>query len=225
MPTPNLMLRHLSLPLIVAVALAACGRALDEPPEPSPTSPTVTETAEPTRERVAPPEPPREPYPRSGPATDTCLNGWRAPAEGSPLYNLPLQVIRNTTGVRGRLVVMHMRYFEGPESPPSDKGYLAIVRRWYVRAYAKDEPAFQARFLVESREFGDGLVAVAPYGTTGFSSPDWRGFQYNESALEPRPIRGLPGEWTGVAYDFVKGGAGLRIPGLPDAVEGCLDES
>jgi len=153
------------------------------------------------------------------------VNGWRAPAEGNTLYDLPLRVIRSATGVRGRLVVIHMRYFEGPESPPSDKGYLAVVRRWYVRGYAKNDTAFQARFLVESREFGEGLVAVAPYDSTDFRSPDWRGFQYNESELEPRPIRGLPGEWAGIAYDFVEGGAGLRISGLPDAVEGCLDGS
>jgi hypothetical protein len=60
-----------------------------------------------------------------------------------------------------------MRYFEGPESPPApDKGYLLVVERWYVKLYAERDLSFQGRFLVESRRFGRGTVAVAPYDTT-----------------------------------------------------------
>ncbi|HET9248601.1 MAG TPA: hypothetical protein VFP13_01505, partial [Actinomycetota bacterium] len=82
---------------------------------------------------------------------------------------------------------------------------------------------FQGRFLVESREFGDGVVAVAPYDTDGFRSPNWSGFQWNEAVPERKAYPGLPGRWRGIRYDFVRGGAGLDIPGLPDEVRGCLD--
>jgi hypothetical protein len=116
-----------------------------------------------------------------------------------------------------------MRYFEGPESPPSDKGYLLVVQRWYVKLYAKREVAFQGRFLVERRRFGHGLVAVAPYDSTGFRSPDWIGFQFDSSDTDLRPYEGLPGLWSGIPYDFVDGGEGLSIPGLPDEVVGCLN--
>jgi hypothetical protein len=131
-------------------------------------------------------------------------------------------VIRRATGVEGPLVVVDLRYFVGPESPPSDKGYLLEVERWYVKLWARRDPSFRGRFLVERRRFGAGLVAVAPYDSAGFRSPDWVGFQYDPGA-RPRRYPGLPGTWRGVPYDFVRGGAGLRIPGLPGGVRGCLE--
>jgi hypothetical protein len=131
-------------------------------------------------------------------------------------------VIRRTTGVRGPLEIVDLRYFEGPESPPSDKGYLLVVQRWYVKLFARRDYAFAGRFLVEARRFGQGLSAVAPYDSHGFSSPDWVGFQLSAD-VTPRSYPGLPGEWAGIAYDFVKGGEGLTIPGLPEQVRGCLD--
>ncbi len=115
-----------------------------------------------------------------------------------------------------------MRYFAGPESPPSDQGYLLLVKRWYVKLYSKSDLSFQGRFLVESRRFGDGVSAVAPYDTRGWRSPNWIGFQYDAAHQEKRTIGRLPGQWSGVEYDFVKGGAGLDFPGLPDQVVGCL---
>jgi hypothetical protein len=125
--------------------------------------------------------------------------------------------------VQGPLVVMDMRYFEGPESPPSEQGYLLSVQRWYIRMYAKDDPAFQGRFLVEARRFGRGLSAVAAFDTNGWRSPDWTGFQFDSPDTATKAYPRLPGTWEGVPYDFVKGGAGLQIPGLPDEVVGCLD--
>ncbi|HXF72027.1 MAG TPA: hypothetical protein VNO79_05375, partial [Actinomycetota bacterium] len=170
----------------------------------------------------SPPPPPASPPPTFGPPGPGCANGWRTPAEGDPLRALPLRVIRRTTGVEGPLVVVDLRYFVGPESPPSDKGYLLEVERWYVKLWARRDPAFRGRFLVERRRFGSGLVAVAPYDSSGFRSPDWVGFQYDPDA-RPERYPGLPGRWRGVPYDFVRGGAGLRIPGLPAEVRGCLD--
>jgi hypothetical protein len=116
-----------------------------------------------------------------------------------------------------------MRYFEGPESPPSDQGYLLVVQRWYVRLYARDDPGFQGRFLIEARRFGRGVSAVAAYDTRGFRSPDWVGFQFDSADTTPERYPGLPGAWQGKPYDFVRGGAGLDLPGLPTEVAGCLD--
>lgn len=124
--------------------------------------------------------------------------------------------------MKGPLTVVDMRYFEGPESPPSDKGYLLVVQRWYVKLFAERDEAFQGRFLIEARRFGRGLVAVAPYDTAGFSSPDWVGFQYDSADTDRKAYPGLPGLWSGIAYDFVEGGGGIEIAGLPDAVLGCL---
>ena len=149
------------------------------------------------------------------------MNGWVTPEEGTPRYLEPLGIVRRTTGVKGALTVVDMRYFEGPESP-SDKGYLLVVERWYIKLYAGREPAFQGRFLVESRRFGRGVSAVAPYDTSGFSSPDWVGFQFDSADTEPKAYPGLPGLWSGIPYDFAEGGAGLEIPGLPEQVVGCL---
>lgn len=172
-----------------------------------------------------PPATPEEPPPTRGPAALDCVNGWVTPPEGSPRRLQPLGVIRRATGVEGPLVVVDMRYFEGPESPPSDKGYLLVVQRWYVKLYAEGDPAFQGRFLVEARRFGRGVAAVAPYDTDGYVSPDWIGFQYDSADPEPKAYPGLPGAWSGVPYDFVSGGGGLEIAGLPEQVVGCLDGS
>ena len=207
--------------VVVALSLAACTG--DAEPDLPPTSSAVTPisatgpTASPT-----PPALPEEPPANRGPTAVDCVNGWVTPKRGSARYEEPLRLILQVTGVPGRLVVVDMRTFEGPESPPSDKGYLLDVRRWYVKAFAEQDLSFQGRFLVESRVFGTGLVAVAPYDTNGFRSPDWVGFQFDSANLEERSYPGLPGRWAGVPYDFVGGGAGLEIPGLPDEVVGCL---
>ena len=125
--------------------------------------------------------------------------------------------------MKGPLVVVEMRYFVGPESPSSDQGYLNAVDRWYIKLYAKDDLSFQGRFIVESRQFGRGVAAVAPYDSHGFSSPDWVGLQFDSADMARRTYPGLPGRWSGQPYDFVLGGAGLKISGLPDEVMGCLE--
>lgn len=210
-----------TLVLILGVVLSSCtGDGGDDGLSPSPSSSQVGEagaTASPT-----PPALPEVPPETRGAASSNCLNGWVTPAAGSKRATQPLDVIRRVTGVRGPLEVVDMRLFDGPESPPSDKGYLLAIRRWYVKAFARNDLAFQGRFLVESRTFGFGLVAVAPYDTEGYRSPDWVGFQFDAGDQEARAHEGLPGLWAGVPYDFVDGGEGLEIPGLPDEVTGCL---
>ena len=214
----------LTIAALTAFTLVACSG--DEGENPSPTTsappPPVSPTTPSVEPSITPPALPDELPPTSGPAATDCVNGWVSPEEGTPEFLQPLGIVRRTTGVKGPLTVVDLRYFEGPESPPSDKGYLLVVQRWYVKLYAERDPAFQGRFLIEARRFGRGLVAVAPYDTDGFRSPDWIGFQYDSADLEARSYPGLPGTWAGIPYDFVQGGGGIEIPGLPDAVVGCL---
>ncbi len=132
-------------------------------------------------------------------------------------------MIRRIDPTLGKPAVVDMRYFVGPESPPSEQGYLQDIERWYVKLYDEQDLSYQGRFLVEQMRFGRGVVAVAPYDTQGFRSPDWSGFQWDAGDPARKAYAGLPGTWRGIRYDFVKGGAGLTIPGLPAEVVGCLD--
>jgi hypothetical protein len=211
--------------MIVAtlLLLAACDGGPDLFPNPTSASPSDSFPSTPTLASPTPPGVPQTPPPTSGAASDTCVDGWRTPPVDSALALKPLRIIRRTVRLPREPVIVEMRYFTGPESPPSEKGYISTIERWYVKLYSEADLRFQGRFLVESRLFGDGVAAVAPYDTEGFRSPDWSGFQWNEADPEPRAYPGLPGEWSGIRYDFVKGGAGLDIPGLPAEVRGCLE--
>jgi hypothetical protein len=159
----------------------------------------------------------------SGAPSSTCLHGWTSPPPGSPRRDRGLALLHRTTGLKGPIDATDVRYFRGPESPPTDKGYLRTVQRWYVKASLQDEPSFRARFLIELRQFGPGLAAVAPYDTHGFVSPDWVGFQYDAASPQPKPYPGLPGKWSGIPYSFVDGGEGLDFPGLTPDLAGCLE--
>jgi hypothetical protein len=188
-------------------------------PSPSPSPFPSTQTLP----SPTPPAIPQPPPPTSGDPSETCVDGWVTPPAGSAVATKPLRILKRTVRLPRKPVVVDMRYFTGPESPPSDKGYILVIERWYVKLYAETDLRFQGRFLIESRQFGDGVAAVAAYDTKGYRSPDWSGFQWNEADPERRSYAGLPGEWAGVRYDFVKGGAGLEIRGLPTEVTGCLE--
>lgn len=208
---------------VLAASLAACdgsGPTADASSTSAAVAPASpgSPTASPT-----PPALPAIPQATNGPPTGTCENGWATPVGGTPPFTEPLGIIRRQAGVKGSLVVVDMRRFTGPESPPSTQGYLLEVERWYIKLYAEEDIAFQGRFLVEARRFGRGLVAVAPYDTDGFRSPDWIGFQFESGNTARTRYPGLPGRWSGIPYDFVRGGAGLKISGLSDEVSGCLD--
>jgi hypothetical protein len=208
---------------VLAGSLAACDRSAPASSVPSASSVAVPITPGSPSASPTPPALPVIPPATVGAPVGSCENGWATPASGTPPFTDPLGIIRRTTGVKGPLVVVDMRRFTGPESPPSDQGYLLEVERWYIKLYAEDDISFQGRFLVESRRFGRGLVAVAPYDTEGFRSPDWIGFQFDSGDITRRGYPGLPGRWSGIPYNFVQGGAGLKIPGLSDEVRGCLD--
>ncbi len=214
--------------LVLSLFVGAChsgggGSASDAFPNSSltdtPTFSGPSETVAPSPTKPAlPPDPPAT----SGLATTSCVQGWVKPAPGSARYLGPLPLIRRITHTQGPLKVVNMRYFVGPESPPSEQGYIKEIERWYVKVYDPSDYRFQGRFILEHNRFGKGVVAVAPYDSKGFKSPDWSGFQWDAGDLTKRSYPGLPGTWEGIRYDFVKGGAGLTIPGLPDEVLGCL---
>jgi hypothetical protein len=226
------MRRFLAASLALALLAAAC----DDDGEPtgdgfgsvrSPSAASETDAFTPSAS--VPPSPTEPAVPDRPPATrgtpsPTCIEGWRTPRPGTPMFTDPLGIIRRTSPVDGDFVVVDMRMFVGPESPPSpDKGYLQDITRWYIKLYVESDWSYAGRFIVESRLFGRGLAAVAPYDSTGFRSPAWTGFQWDSADTEARAYPGLPGLWKGIPYDFVRGGAGLEIPGLPDEVAGCLD--
>lgn len=160
----------------------------------------------------------------SGSPTARCVDGWSEPEPGSALFGDPLRIIGRRMRLTAAFEVEEMRYFTGPESPPSGEGYFQVVERWYVRAQLRGDPSFRGRWLVERRLHGAGVAAVAPAETTGYRSPDWLAFQYEFADPERREYPGLPGTWAGASYDFVRGSkqVDIQIPGLPQAVVGCL---
>jgi len=180
---------------------------------------TPSASVAPSPTQAAVPHPPPK---TRGAASPTCVEGWRTPPRDTSLFTDPLGIVRRTAPVDGEFTVVDMRYFTGPESPPSDKGYILEIDRWYIKLFVESDWSYQGRFIVEARRFGRGVAAVAPYDTSGFRSPDWTGFQWDSADTEARAYPGLPGRWAGIPYDFVRGGAGLDIPGLPDEVRGCL---
>ena len=207
------MRRFVVVLALFATVATACDDGGGEKPDgafasaPSAGSPTPSESFVPSAS-VAP--------------SPTCVEGWRTPPRDTPLFTDPLGIVRRTAPVDGDFVVVDMRYFVGPESPPSDKGYILEIDRWYIKLYVESDWSYQGRFIVEQRTFGRGVAAVAPYDTKGFRSPAWTGFQWDSADTTAREYPGLPGRWQGIPYDFVRGGAGLEIPGLPDDVRGCL---
>ena len=210
--------------LAALFALSACTTsAVVATGGPTSSAPYTPPSAPPPGSSPTPPATPVGPLPSSAPRSASCVKGWVSPKPGTGIYRQALRIIQNTVPVKGKVVVVEMRYFVGPESPPSTQPESLRVARWYVKMYAAHDIRYQGRFLVEKRVFGSGVGAVAPYDTRGYVSPDWTGFQWDAGNPTRKVYPGLPGRWAGTPYDFVKGGQGMRIQGLPDAVTGCLD--
>jgi hypothetical protein len=238
-PTPSarstlLVAAAISAALLLGACHGDAGTSASSPATAAPTtpiptvtspaaSPFLTPVATPTQAtNVKPPPAPAKPPPTKGKRNKTCIDGWSTPPKNGTDYAEPLKILAQQIGWKGTFVVTDLRAFDGPESPPDpETGYLRLVRRWYVKGYVKQDPSLQGRFLIEKRVFGSGMSAVAPYDSKGWSSPDWVGFQYEGSAAA-KAYPNLPGTWAGTPYDFVKGGQGLDIPGLPSQVVGCL---
>jgi hypothetical protein len=149
--------------------------------------------------------------PTSGGPSADCVNGWSTPEPGSPEYDDPLSILEGQLGVDGPWQLDALRYFVGADG----------VLRWYLRGAMATDANFRGRFLIEARGEDATVVAVAPYESSGFQSPDWTGFSGDG---DPQTYLGLPGQWAGTPYDFVSGG-GVAGPGLPDDVIGCVSDT
>ena len=208
--------------VLLALVLAGC-TAGDEDVSPTP-PPPVTPTGEPVASvSPTPPALPDEPPATRGPVAADCVNGWKTPAEDSARFAEPLELIRRQMGVDGELVVVDMRSFAGPESPPSDKGYLAEVERWYVKAFAQDDLSFQGRFLVESRTFGSGSSRWRRTTRTASARRIGSGSSSTAAIRSRSSTRVCPACGRGSRTTSSWAAGGLEIPGLPDEVAGCLD--
>ncbi|HEU0132483.1 MAG TPA: hypothetical protein VFQ85_15975 [Mycobacteriales bacterium] len=179
-----------------------------------PSTPVVTTSAGPVEPTASTP-PPRAL--RSAAPHQGCVNGWREPAPGTDLREHPLNLLRGTQGFTGPFLVTDLRYFTGPDDAniAPESRQKKPVERWYGKVTFTGDKTFKVRFLAVRRTVGTAVVAVAPFATKDFRSPDWRGFD-GEGGKSTFP--GLPGQWSGMPYDYVKARE------LPDAVVGCLAE-
>lgn len=188
-------------------------------PPPSPFASLITPPAATQTPIFLPTAPPSSTSPPVGSPSPGCVEGWVGPAPSTPEYDEALAILEGQMGVEGPWTVTEMRYFTGPEVPwilsnPNP------VERWYVRAALVADPSFRGRWLVEKRsEDVMGVAAVAPWESFGYESPDWTGFV---GEGEPQTYIGLPGQWSGIPYDFVTGEGDSGNPGLPDEVVDCL---
>lgn len=200
--------------LAAAAALAlvtACREPAIERADPRDYTPPPT-TAAATPTKTTPPKL------KAGKASPSCVSGWKEPAPGTPLRKKPLDLLRQMQGLDKEFHVVDLRYFTGPDDANLSPGskQKTPVERWYGQVVYTGKPDFLIRFLAVRRTVGEGIVAVADYTTTGFSSPDWYGFD-GEGGKSTYP--GLPGKWPGQPYDYVDAGE------LPPQVRGCLAPS
>lgn len=173
----------------------------------------LTACREPVIERVpqstvtfSPPSVTTTPKLRSGAKSPSCVNGWQQPASDSALAQAPLDALKALQGLDKPFHPVDLRHFTGPESG---------TERWYAQVIYTGKPDFLVRFLAvrAKGQQAPRVVAIADYGTTGFSSPDWYGFD-GDTGKNAYP--GLPGTWPGKPFDYV------RSATLPAEVRGCL---
>jgi len=145
-----------------------------------------------------------------------CVHGWTVPPFGSELRKRPLDLMRTIQGFTGQFEVPDIRYFVGPDNANKAEPRFPNVERWYAKVIYIDDHSFRVRFLAGRSPIGQGIIAVAPFDSVGFHSPDWAGFD-GEGGASPFP--NLPGLWPGQPYDYV------AAHEMPDACRGCLDGS
>ena len=160
--------------------------------------------------------------PSSAAPSADCVDGWYTPIAPTAEYEDAVTAIVDQLGVDGPWQLGALRYFTGPDAPGSEVP-ADIVERWYVSGALATDANVRGRFLIERRNDADAeVVAVAPYESTSFQSPDWTGFIGD---TEPQTYLGLPGQWSGTPYDFVSGAGGTGQPGLPPDVVGCVSDT
>jgi hypothetical protein len=204
----------------VALALVACAACSGEPNRDASASRSATPKGTGTSTAKANPTPSTRPTGaaggrRSQPPMPGCLKGWVEPKRSTALRSLPLSLLRETQGFDAPFSVVDMRYFKGPDDTDlTPESSATEVERWYGKVIYTKDKRFKIRFLVRRSSVGAGVVAVAPFATRGFAEGDWRGFEGEGEGERTYP--GLPGRWTGAAYDYV------ARHQLPPEVRGCL---
>lgn len=202
-------------------------RTLAPTPVPRVTILPTAVSSQPVTATASPPvsSPPSTSTPTPGPVAGGspfagCINGWTSPTPGSDAYDEGIAILGGTMGRVGPWTVTEMRYFTGPDSPGVIEPRFDIVERWYIKASLTDDPAFRGRWLIEKRTDEIlGVSAVAPWESFGYESPGWTGF-IGEGP--PQTYIGLPGQWSGIPFDFVTGEGDGGQPGLPPEVVDCL---
>ncbi len=192
----------------------------------APSSTSAPEIPSPTPIELATPSPAVTPAPTPGATSpgatpfEGCINGWISPDPAADEYTDGLEILSGYMGVTGPWAVDEMRYFVGPDSPGVIEPFFENVERWYIRGSLESDPGFRGRFLLEKRTDQIlGVSAVAAYESTGYQSPDWTGF-IGEGP--PTTYLDLPGQWSGIPFDFVTGENDGGMPGLPPEVVDCL---
>jgi hypothetical protein len=193
-------------------------------PVPTPTAAITPQTATDVPSPAPTPTPEVSPTPSQVAVVATpyagCTNGWFNPLPGSPEFDEGVEILGNYMGQLGEWNIVDMRYFTGPDSPGVIEPRFDPVHRWYIRAALVDDPGYKGRWLIEKRtDLILGVSAVAPWDSFGYESPDWTGF-IGEGP--PTTYTGLPGQWSGIPYDFVTGEGDGGQPGLPAEVVECL---
>ena len=125
------------------------------------------------------------------------MDGWNTPDVGSSEYDDALGILGDQLGVDGPWQLAAMRYFGGTDD----------VLRWYVRGAMATAANLRGRFLIEARAEDAGVVAVAPYESSGFQSPDWTGFIGDG---EPQTHLGVPGHASGDPHHYRSAGTAAR---------------
>lgn len=189
-------------------------------PEPSPTEQTPEPA--PTASTAPSPSPsPARTVASGGSPSGSCVEGWQSSPAGSFEHGEGLERLTLEMGLESELEMAELRYFTGPDVWWIIEPHYPVVQRWYVKGRLSTDPSFAGRWLIEQRSDEVwGIAAVAPFDSEGLSSPDWVGF-FGEGP--PRVYEQLPGQWSGIPYDFVTGEGDGGFPGLPDEVVGCLE--
>jgi hypothetical protein len=229
------------LAAVVVLLLVACGSPSDQGPAAEetgqPSGRAMPAATEPAREPAEAPAP--EPAPTPSPSTagpsavggapsGTCVNGWATPDPGTELATFPLETLRTYLGLGSvdELVVDTVRYFTGPEDVEVVEPRTQ-VERWYVEAILVSEPAPAGRWMIRRTAVGSGVVADAPYGTTGFGPGLW--WSSDAGGYDPfdPPCTAAHGPYCPCAWGV--GGCSCDDPaqpactGPPPEVMGCLD--
>ncbi len=160
-------------------------RSLPRSPSTSPTPPALPVLAPPT----------------SGPPTGTCDDGWATPPAGTPPFTDPLGTgPSHHGGARDHSWSWTCATSRARNRPRRTRDTCSRSSGGTSSSSPRTTSRSRDGSSSRSRRFGRGVVAVAPYDTEGFESPDWIGFQYDSAHTAGR----LSGSAGGMVGDPVR---------------------